>query len=54
MLAHRRGLSILEFSYAGQQDEQGNDVSEGEYALIYLFKIEEGKSLRFDKMLFTG
>lgn len=41
-------------SYAGQHDEQGNYVSEGEYALIYLFKIEDGKSLRFDKMLFAG
>ncbi len=47
---------MLQFtlSYSGGVDEQGDYVSEGEYALIYLFKFEDGKTLRFDKMLFAG
>lgn len=47
---------MLQFtlSYSGEVDEKGNYVSEGEYALIYLFKFENAKILIFDKMLFAG
>ena len=44
----------MTLSYAGEDDEQGNYVSEGEYAILYLFKIENGKSLRFDRILRAG
>ncbi|WP_345953977.1 hypothetical protein [Mucilaginibacter sp. PAMB04168] len=41
-------------SYSGGVDENGEEVSEGEYAIIYFFKIENGKYLKFDKILFAG
>ncbi|MBS7563281.1 hypothetical protein KHS38_02585 [Mucilaginibacter sp. Bleaf8] len=44
----------LSVTYPGGTDEQGNYVSEGEYATIYFFKIESNRHLRFDKILFAG
>lgn len=44
----------LTLSYPGGTDEQGDYVSEGEYALIYIFKVDDNKYLRFDKILSAG
>lgn len=44
----------LSVGYSGGVDENGEEVSEGEHATIYFFKIEHGKFLRFDKVLFAG
>ncbi|TDS06567.1 hypothetical protein [Sphingobacterium paludis] len=44
----------LTLSYSGENNEQGEYLSEGEYALIYFFRIGKSESLKFDKMLFAG
>jgi hypothetical protein len=44
----------LSLTYPGGTDEEGNYVSEGEYAIIYFFKVEQNKHLKFDKILFAG
>lgn len=44
-------LSVM---YGGGTDENGEEISEGESATIYFFKVEDGKHLRFDKILFAG
>ncbi|WP_129715652.1 hypothetical protein [Pedobacter sp. SYP-B3415] len=44
----------LSVSYPGGTDEEGNYVSEGEYAVIYFFKILPNGQLLFDKVLFAG
>lgn len=44
----------LTLSYPGGTDEEGNYVSEGEYAIIYFFKVENNKYLKFEKVLFAG
>ena len=57
MLAnYNKATSTLQLSvlYAGGTDENGEEVSEGEYAVIYFFKVENNKTLKFDKILFAG
>lgn len=57
MLAnYNKATSTLQLSvlYAGGTDENGEEVSEGEYAVIYFFKVENNKNLKFDKILFAG
>jgi hypothetical protein len=44
----------LTLSFSGGTDPDGNYVSEGEYAIIYFFKISDNKYLKFDKVLFAG
>jgi len=44
-------LSVL---YAGGTDENGEEISEGESATIYFFKVIDNKTLKFDKILFAG
>ncbi|QJD97317.1 hypothetical protein HH214_16295 [Mucilaginibacter robiniae] len=44
----------LSVSYSGDTDENGNYVSESEYAVIYFFKVQNNKFLKFDKILFAG
>ena len=44
----------LAVTYPGGTDDEGNYVSEGEYAIIYIFKITDNKYLKFDKVLFAG
>ncbi len=57
IIAHYdKATSTLQLSlmYSGGVDENGEEVSEGEYAIIYFFKVESGKYLKFDKILFAG
>jgi hypothetical protein len=57
MLAqYDKATSTLQISvmYPGGVDENGEEVSEGEHATIYFFKIENGKYLQFEKILFAG
>lgn len=57
MIAHfNASTSMLQLtvSYPGGTDEDGNYVSEGEYAAIYFFRIENNRYLKFDKILFAG
>jgi len=44
-------LSVV---FAGELDEEGNAISETEHAIIYFFKINDDKYLKFDKILFAG
>jgi hypothetical protein len=44
----------LSVAHPGHTDEYGNYESEGEYAVIYFFKVREHKYLLFDKILFAG
>lgn len=44
-------LSVV---FSGELDEKGNAISETEHAIIYFFKINDGKYLKFDKILFAG
>lgn len=44
----------LSVNHPGKTDEYGNYESEGEYAVIYFFKVRENKYLLFDKILFAG
>ena len=44
-------LSVL---YSGGTDENGEEISEGESATIYFFKVLDNKTLKFDKILFAG
>lgn len=44
----------LALSFSGGTDADGNYVSEGEYAIIYFFKISDNRYLKFDKVLFAG
>lgn len=52
----KRSASMLQLtvSYPGPTDENGNYVSEGEYAVIYFFKMVGRQRLQFDKVLFAG
>jgi len=57
MLAHFDKASAtiqLSVLYAGGTDENGQEISEGESATIYFFKVENSKTLKFDKILFAG
>ena len=44
-------LSVV---FSGELDEKGNAISETEHAIIYFFKINDDKYLKFDKILFAG
>ena len=44
-------LSVV---FSGELDGEGNAISESEHAIIYFFKIKDGKYLKFDKILFAG
>jgi len=44
----------LSVTFSGGAEENGEEVSEGEYAILYFFKVEENKHLKFDKILFAG
>ncbi len=43
----------LNIAFFGGKDEEGNYVSEGEYNIIYVFKVM-GDKLRFDRMVIAG
>jgi hypothetical protein len=47
-------MLLLTLSYPGGTDEDGSYVSEGEYAILYFFKVENNKFLKFEKVLFAG
>ncbi|MCX3264864.1 hypothetical protein [Pedobacter agri] len=51
-----RKTSSLQLSlmFSGWKDENGEDMSEGESATIYFFKITKTNHLVFDKILFAG
>ncbi len=44
----------LNLAFAGGEDEQGNKVSEGEYNIIYTFRIINGRQLQFQKINLAG
>ncbi|RZK38216.1 MAG: hypothetical protein EOO90_23040 [Pedobacter sp.] len=44
----------LSLMYSGWKDEDGVDMSEGESATIYFFKVTNTNHLIFDKILFAG
>ncbi|GAA4919084.1 hypothetical protein GCM10023313_23420 [Mucilaginibacter defluvii] len=44
-------LSVM---FSGWKDENGDEMSEGESAVIYFFKVADNKYLKFDKILFAG
>lgn len=57
MLAYYdKATSSLQLSlmYSGWKDENGMEMSEGESATIYFFKVTNTNQLIFDKILFAG
>ncbi|WP_352432918.1 hypothetical protein ABDD95_20700 [Mucilaginibacter sp. PAMB04274] len=57
MIAHYdKATASLQLSlmFAGWTDKNGEEMSEGESAIIYFFKVVEYKYLKFDKILFAG
>ncbi|WP_316762124.1 hypothetical protein [Pedobacter aquatilis] len=57
MLAHfdnpNRSLQ-LSLMFSGWKDENGEEMSEGESAIIFFFKVTKTNHLVFDKILFAG
>jgi|GEM_PF-2192008 len=57
MLAHfDNSIRSLQLSlmYSGWKDENGEEMSEGESAIIFFFKVTTTNHLVFDKVLFAG
>ena len=44
-------LSVI---FSGEADENGEEISETEHAIIYFFKFKDNKQLKFEKILFAG